>query len=290
MKRTASALIFMLALSFLAAVGTQLFNVVRANPMGQAVYIGETSPPSRPTIVITSPKNNTFCNANSLSIILNVSIIETNNENYQEFISKVYYELDWLQSDIHIYEYYNPDLPNYIRPQITEFYYRLNLTGIPEGKHNVTFYAIEAGYYYPPSSFEYYGFSANDSSVVSFTIDTTPPSVLVLSVENKTYASPDVSLNFTLSQSCAKMTYSLDGEGNVTIGGNMTLSGLSNGSHNVTVYAEDLAGNVGASETIIFSITEPFPTTLLVAASVVSVATAGIGLFMYFKRRKGRRL
>jgi hypothetical protein len=84
------------------------------------------------------------------------------------------------------------------------------------------------------------------------------------------------------------MGYSFDGQDNVTIAGNVTLSGLSNGLHNVTVYAKDTFGNEGASETITFNVEvpEPFPTALVVAASVATVAVMGVGLLVYFKKRK----
>jgi len=283
-KFPSAALILALLLSAVAA--TLFVNLGRANPYSQAVYKGEIAPPSKPTITIPSPKNNSIYNTNGLSIILNVSIKKTNNQNYQEFISRVYYKSDWLQDDTYVYKYYNPD-SNYIRPQITEFYYCLNLTEIPAGKHNVAFYAIEAGYYFP-SLFEYYGFSTNDSSVISFTIDTTSPSVSVLSLENKTYDTSDVPLNFTVNES-AQISYVLDGQENVTIAGNITLTGLPNGDHNVTVYATDEAGNVGGSETISFTIDkkpEPFPVVPVAAASVAAVAVAGAGLLVYFKKRK----
>jgi hypothetical protein len=57
------------------------------------------------------------------------------------------------------------------------------------------------------------------------------------------------------------------------------------GVHNVTVYAWDTAGNVGASETITFTVT-PFPTAPVVAASVASIAVVTAGLLVYFKKRK----
>jgi hypothetical protein len=68
----------------------------------------------------------------------------------------------------------------------------------------------------------------------------------------------------------------------------MTLTGLSNGSHNVTVYATDEAGNVGTSQTINFTIAKPesFPTTLVAVASVASVAVIGVILLIYFRKRK----
>jgi hypothetical protein len=81
------------------------------------------------------------------------------------------------------------------------------------------------------------------------------------------------------------MSYSLDGQDNVTIAGNTTLSGLPNGNHNVTVYATDKAGNV-ASETISFSVEAPFPVVPVAAASVATIAVVGAGLLVYFKKRR----
>jgi hypothetical protein len=65
---------------------------------------------------------------------------------------------------------------------------------------------------------------------------------------------PDLPLNFTVDESCSKISYVLDGQENVTVAGNSTLSDLPIGEHNVTVYAWDSSGNNGASETIMFTI------------------------------------
>jgi hypothetical protein len=92
-------------------------------------------------------------------------------------------------------------------------------------------------------------------------------------------------LSFSVSEPVSQITYSLDGQENVTVAGNSTLVGLSVGVHNVTVYAWDTAGNVGASETITFTVT-PFPAVPVAAASVASVAVVIAGLLAYFKKRK----
>jgi hypothetical protein len=64
-------------------------------------------------------------------------------------------------------------------PELTEFSHKLNLTGIPEGNHNVTIQATEHGtYLYARSDYGPFGyntFSITGSSSISFTIDTTPP-------------------------------------------------------------------------------------------------------------------
>jgi hypothetical protein len=80
----------------------------------------------------------------------------------------------------------------------------------------------------------------------------------------------------------------LDGQANVTFIGNLTLTGISYGEHNVTVYVQDEAGNVGASETVVFSVTEPepFPTLLIVAVSVAVVALVAVAAMIYLKKRE----
>jgi hypothetical protein len=117
--------------------------------------------------------------------------------------------------------------------------------------------------------------------------DITVPAVSVVSPENKTYDSSNVSLAFGIDEPIVWVGYSLDGRENVTVTGNTTLTELSNGLHSVVVYANDTFGNMGRSEAATFTVdaSEPFPTTLVVA-SIVSVAVIGIGLLVYFKKRK----
>jgi len=89
--------------------------------------------------------------------------------------------------------------------------------------------------------------------------DTTPPTISIISPENKTYPVADVPLTFTVSESTSWIGYSLDGQTNVTITENITLSGLSDRSHYVVVYANDTIGNMGASSTVYLTVdtTEP---------------------------------
>ena len=130
-----------------------------------------------------------------------------------------------------------------------------------------------------------------DSVTVKLPEWASPPSVHLISPENTTYTSANVTLNFTVNKQTSWMGYSLDRQETVTVTGNTTLAGLSWGMHNVTVYAKDMFENTGASETISFSVdvpepSEPFPTLLVATASGASVAIIGIGLLVYFKKRK----
>jgi hypothetical protein len=115
-----------------------------------------------------------------------------------------------------------------------------------------------------------------------------PPEISILSPENKTYAEGNIALNFTVDKQVAWVGYSLDNQPQVTITENITLSNLSNGLHNITVYAKDDFDVMGVSETIHFTIDppEPFPATLVIAAASISVAVAIIGFIVYQKKRK----
>ncbi len=122
-----------------------------------------------------------------------------------------------------------------------------------------------------------------------FGYGTAPPIIDVASPENQTYNETSVDLIFRVNKPALWMGYSLDGQEAVTITGNTTLSGLSNGLHNITVYARDEFENTGASETISFSVNVPFPTTFVIASAIILVVI-GVALLVYFKKRKRRPL
>ena len=125
-----------------------------------------------------------------------------------------------------------------------------------------------------------------------FGYGTVPPIVSLVSPQNENYSSSEVSLNYTVNKPVDLTRYSLDGKENVTINGNTPISGLSNGLHNITIYAQDNFGNIGSSNTISFTIAKPepesFPVLLVVSASIVAVV-AGVGVGWLLYRRKRRR-
>ncbi|MCW4045933.1 MAG: hypothetical protein NWE94_10530 [Candidatus Bathyarchaeota archaeon] len=123
-----------------------------------------------------------------------------------------------------------------------------------------------------------------------FGYGTVPPKVSIASPENKNYTSGNVSLVFTLNKPALWMGYSLDGKENITVTGNITLVGLTDGLHNITVYAKDEYGNVGASEPVAFTIitppTEPFSATALAAAAAALATALVAGALIYYKRKR----
>jgi parallel beta-helix repeat protein len=117
------------------------------------------------------------------------------------------------------------------------------------------------------------------------------PKVSVLSPENQQFNESSIPLAFTVDKQVSWLGYSLDGQETVTVTGNTTISELTNGLHNVTVYVEDTFGNEAASETITFTVeVESFPTALVVIASVATIAIVGIALIVYFKKRRTANL
>lgn len=91
-----------------------------------------------------------------------------------------------------------------------------------------------------------------DLTTVALKTDVTPPTITVVSPENKTYVSSSVPLTFYSDQPVRWMCYAIDNGLNVTITGNTTLPQLPDGFHNITVYATDPAFNTGASNTAYF--------------------------------------
>jgi N-acetylneuraminic acid mutarotase len=130
--------------------------------------------------------------------------------------------------------------------------------------------------------------SAVNEQYTPFGYGTVPPVVTVVSPKNGNYTSSNVLLTFTVNKPVVWMGISLDGQETAAVAGNTTLSALSIGFHNVTVYAKDEFGNTGTSETVNFTIAkpEPFPTALVATVSGVSAAIIGVGLLAYFKKRK----
>jgi len=118
----------------------------------------------------------------------------------------------------------------------------LTLPSLAEGPHSLRVYASDqAG-------------NIGASSKVYFAIDTTPPTVMILSPMNKTYNSKAIPLNFTINEPWLLIDYSLDGGALITISGNDTLEGLSNGVYSIRILVIDNAGNGGYSETVYFTV------------------------------------
>ena len=249
-----------LLLVLLILISTCLVTV-KANPYMNHEFVVDPSFVNPPTITITSPEQNAlYSNDGIITLCFNVTGPDAPSL-LTKYLSMIDYKGDWMQEAKHAYrtknfETYTPD----------DFPFSLafdfNVTGIPPGKHSLVITAFGSGGY--AQGLTWYQFSKNSSTSVNFTIDKTPI-VSFLSFENTTFNNSTIPLNFLVDQPVSTVTYSLDGEKTVAISGNTTLTGLSNGYHNVTVYATNEFENTGSSETVAFSIDvplgkqEPFP-------------------------------
>ena len=145
------------------------------------------------------------------------------------------------------------------------------LFNLSQGEHTIIVYANDSSG------------NMGSSNQVFFSVDTIPPDIVIVLPQNQTYGSTDIQLTFEVNKTVTWLAYSLDGQQNVTILGNVTLPALSNGSHRLTVYATDEVGNTG-SKTVYFNVA-PFPTITVVgvAASITIALAAG---YLLFERRK----
>ncbi len=188
-----------------AAAGTQLVDFAAANP--NPFPFGEDVPPDSntepPTIIISS----TIVNGNNVTINFKVSVGESITA-FSTWISKVYYNADWNQNRTYVYQFYDP-IQNILDVQKRTEYSLCELN-IPEGKHTITVYALEEGKYIRQANMHM--FNITSFSSVNFTINTMPPNVSVLSMENKTYVASDVPLNLTVNESVSQIKYSFDGQ------------------------------------------------------------------------------
>jgi hypothetical protein len=180
-----------------------------------------------------------------------------------------------------LWSYYSLDSPD--DSDLRSFNGNITLSSLSEGQHELRLYvtanlAPEINPMYEQPRYH------TTAQTIVFYIDTAAPKVTNLSVNGAD--SGDVLLGFTVDTETSWVGYSLDNQANVTVDGDAVLKDLAAGSHNVTVYAEDTAGNTAASETFYFTIAEPFPVVPVAAASVISFAVLSAALLFHFKKRK----
>lgn len=279
-------------LIFLAVTQLCFVKFTNANPYDPYMEHVRVPALAYPSITILSPaENNTVHNSNNLTISLKAT---ADNQFFT-----VSYKTSWQPNNITVL----PDENNIflIRGESFEYSGNLSLTGIPEGNQTVIITVDGRGDYHErlvgPGEYPWelnvtlvcYYFDSVSYYTVGFTVDTVPPQVSVLELDNKTFVEPEVPLSFTVNEAVSKIAYALDGKENVTVAGNTTLTGLAYGAHNLTVYAVDAAGNIGASETVTFTVSEPFPVTAVAVASTAVAAVICVGLVVYLTKTRRKQ-
>jgi hypothetical protein len=289
-KKQVLTTIIISALLFSTVAGTLLIQngprafIVQAEASDDNMIIYEST--NIANVTIQSPENKTY-NENSVTLTFTIESDIPPVENFSRGTYALYYvhgcvldnNTSKLVYDVSHKYYVSPNnVPVALSGSRNRYIGNTTLTGLSQGPHNITVWVRAQRYMISYAGIEWAVFATASFSVA--------PQITVLSPETKTYNVSDVPLDFTVEETFSKIEYSLDGQSNVTINGNTTLTWLPNGDHNVTVYATDEFGNTGVSKTIHFNVEAPFPTALVVAVSVAAVVVVGIGLLVYFKKRK----
>ena len=145
------------------------------------------------------------------------------------------------------------------------------ISGLSEGSHSLVVYAND--------TVDNLGKSATVYFVVDISpVDTTPPTITIISPQETTYSTPEIALNFNTDELVSWIAYSLDGQDNVTITGNTVLSGLSEGEHTIKIFARDDAGNTGVSNTVSFRVDTTPPTITLTSPEETTYSTTNVFL------------
>jgi hypothetical protein len=275
MKRKAFALTFVLALLFSAVTGSQLSLLVKANFVFS---------PAHPVITVESPTNRTY-NTNSLSLEITVRTIKTG----YILSGRIYnYTLDEKEPERILIT--NSSVAT--NPGGDVFYEgAANLSNLTEGLHSlkvhVLFVYSDANDPNTITGGEHYRINTESVSTVNFRVDTVPQNISILMPKNTIYTPTGVPLRLLIDEPASWTGYSLDGQENVTVKGNVMLPELSVGQHTLALYANDTSGNPATSKTIAFTVAEePFPVVPVAAASVASAGVIAVGLLFYFKKRK----
>ncbi len=210
----------------------------------------------------------------NLTIIVSTAALLYQDENFETWLSIDEQEPEKLVGIL--------DSQGSAAGQLYKRQYTANLSGLRDGVHFIKVRVV--GDYYGPGGGSY-DCEGNVSFI--FAYGPVPPEVEVLSPKNQVYNESSVSLVFAVYGSAVWTGYSLDGKENMTVTRNFTLTNLSNGLHNLTVYANDTYGNMGASQPVSFTVDAPEPLPIVpVSVAIVVIAAVVAGLLLIWRRSK----
>ena len=190
----------------------------------------------------------------------------------------------------------------------------IELPQLSEGSHCLTITVVAglSGYFgvNPPGApFKATGTSGNYEAAwvntIYFTVDTSDkpvdvvlPVITHLSIQNETYNTTRLPLNFNFNENYTLATYSLDGQRSIPLAKNAVLWNLSYGTHTLTLNVTDCTGNSATNQTS-FNVVNPaairvqpqqhFPTIFIIVVSGVSVV-AVLAFAIYLKKRSARMI
>jgi hypothetical protein len=232
---------------------------------------------------IISPANKTY-DFGLVTLYVKFHALIVGGVNYS-----MYYSLDGEENQsANLIQHYFGFFPQTGHPEKNYVDSSVELPPLSNGSHSITIFV--EGIYWRNTHFGPYSYVSSESQTVHFTVCS--PVVLLL---EDTYNKTEVPLDFTVNEPASQFIYSLDNQKNVTISGNTTLDGLTEGSHTIIVYSNEM-GNFRNFDIANFSIIKPlsdnkyspialltftFP-LLILLVSIVALRT----IFPFLKKRK----
>jgi hypothetical protein len=266
-------------------------------------------PKEPPTITIITPeKNNTIIAGNELNFTYSISIPAS----WKNYLAPVYSPIEESISSIGLFldTGYLVNNENTILGNHSKIIQTLS-----EGNHTLIVYAYATVSYRPAGTdpLWYINYDATGSTTIYFEVDNTAPTINLSSPTNQTINQASIPLSFSINETTSQIFYSLDNQANTTLTGNTTLTALSEGTHNLVIYANDTVGNMGKSNLIFFTVNTAIPspsptssptqqptlspsptednrqtenyTPTLIIIGLVTIAVV-VGVIVYFKKRR----
>jgi len=199
-------------------------------------------------VTVHSPVNAVY---NSKNILFNYTFAVGMGMHYS-----LNYMLDGSEAQPMPYSVVNPQELHVVYSALGQ----VQLPELPEGAHSLTI-SLEASFgkndIRSYSDTIYFTIDTNAPDVI---LDTLPPKITIQSPQtNQTYTT-GVPLNLLLSEPVTQLILHLDGNKTTLPPQNTTLTGLTNGTHTLTVTALDLVGNPGYTNYVTFNVIQPPPT------------------------------
>ena len=164
------------------------------------------------------------------------------------------------------------------------------LENLTDGYHTLTAYAL--------TNFYSYEMSTSTTFLVNTTVGFPP---FLVSPLNKTYSRNEVPLNYAANEQASSYIYSfyaaneqaisyyysLDNSNYSSLSSNITLTGLSEGNHTVTVKATDSYGTLHSEQTTYFTVDttmQTLTTNLAITLGILAIGSV-LAVFTYRKRK-----
>ncbi len=213
---------------------------LQGNGTGRGIYLS-----GRSNVTVKNTEIKSFWDGILLSLSSNNTVSGNDITNHEKGI--------WLEWSSNNKIYHNNFIDNINQASVTAGYTNIWDDGYPSGGNYWSDHVCTGN---PSNGSQPYAIDANNTDHYPFQhpIGWPPNSLVVLSPQNTTYATSSVPLSFTIIKPAFWIGYSLDGQLNVTITGNTTLSGLSDGLHSLIVYANDTAGNMCYTAYVYFTV------------------------------------